>query len=143
MTAKQLEKRVKFWQKELKFLGLSHWRIDGVGIVDEVPDNPTSVACVQTAHLYDNFRMWFQSDYVAYADKDDLDETIIHELIHVAMRGIDRTYESVEDWMPKAAYNDYMNTVMLEREAFVERITRTLFQMYATTENGWRQREPR
>lgn len=143
ITARQLAKRVETWKKRLDYLGLEHWRIDSVGIVEEVPDAPNSVACVQTAHLYDNFRVWFQADYVENADEDDLDETIIHELVHVAMRGLDRTYEQVEDWMPKHTYTDFMVSVGLEREAFVERITRTIYKLHAGSENGWRQQQPR
>jgi len=143
MTVKQLAKRVEAWKDRLEFLGLGHWRIDGVGILDDIPDTENSVACVQTAHLYDNFRMFFRRDYIEESDEADIDETIIHELIHVAMRNLDRTYETVEEWMPRHTFADFMVTVGFEREAFVERLARTIYGLYCGGSNGWRQPQPR
>ena len=143
LTERQLEKRVKFWVKRLHHLGLGHWRLDEVCIVGEIPEEPGAVASVQTSHLYDNFRMLFRSDYIAQADGPGIDETIVHELIHVVMRNLDRTYETVEEWMPKHTYDDFMVNVVMEREAFVERMARALYSLVAEGDNGWAQRFPR
>lgn len=129
-TPIQLAKRVEKWQHRLAHLGISHFRINSVTIDDETPGGPHAQASVRVSENYDNATFWFKWDFINDCTERDLDETIIHEWLHVAMRDLDQALDSAETWMPKATYADWDERIDHEREGLVERLTRTLAEFW-------------
>lgn len=125
----KLAKRVEYWQKKMPLLGIAHWKIERVTTCDEMPDEG-SLAQVQCSEKYDSCRFWFWNDYLDRATPDDLDQTIIHEWVHVAMRDFDVALQAVEPWMPEATYEDFSYSTNLRREALVDRLARQLYDAY-------------
>lgn len=139
-----LAERVEAWQQKLWQLGVAHWRIKAVTLTDQVPrqavrgDSPP-VAGVIVSSDYDTVHFFFANDYLEeleegglYPDPDrELDETILHEWLHVAMRDFDEQLERVENWMPDATYGDFHDTLNHSREKLVDRLSRQLYSFYA------------
>lgn len=130
ITPINLAKRVERWQHRLAPLGISHFRITAVHLVEQTPGGSHAQASVHTPDHYDNAEFWFKWDFIDNCTADELDQTIIHEWLHVAMRDLDHSIEAVETWMPDQTYADFEETVDHEREGFVERLTRTIFKFY-------------
>lgn len=129
MTENQLQRRVEQWQSRLALLGVSQWRIESVEIVDETPGGPNADATVCTSSKYDSAYFYFARDFIETATPATLDETIIHEWLHVAMRDLDRTLDCVENWMPEQTHTDFDRTVDRAREALIERLARTIYAL--------------
>lgn len=126
----KLAKRVEFWRDRLIPLGLGHWRIDQVSIVDETPGGYRAKATVQPSHTYDSCIFWFTHDFLSEASKRDVDETILHEWVHVFMRDFDHAIESVETELSPAAESRWSDWVGHEREGVVDRIARSFYMLY-------------
>lgn len=124
----KLAKRIEAWQKRLEPLGVGHWRIDSVTV--EESDMATNDASVTPSWRYDSCRFWFRQDYVDNATDRDLDETIVHEWLHVAMRDLDSAIESAEEQFSPAAREVWETRMVHEREAFIEHLARTIVTMY-------------
>ena len=122
ITPIQLAKRVEKWQRALAYLGVGHVRIDRVTITDDMPQGSDANAAVWVANHYDRCTFFFRSEYLEEADARSLDETIVHEWVHVAMRDFDSALEVVEEWMPPGTFRDWSERVDHEREGFVERL---------------------
>jgi len=131
----KVAKRVEFWRDRLIPLGLGHWRIDQVSVVDEIPGRTTAKATVQPSHTYDSVIFWFAHGFVTEASLRDLDETIIHEWVHVFMRDFDQSIESVEYDLSTGARERWSDWVGHEREGVVDRLARTFYVLY-TAEKG-------
>lgn len=132
ITGPQLGRRVEKWGKRLSDLGVAHWRIEFVAMADELPgDEPTADACVQCSPTYDNCRFFFSHRFLERADAQELDETIIHEWLHVAMRNLDRVYETPEKYMPEATYADWTHRVFEEREHFIDSLSKALYTLHS------------
>ncbi len=129
-TPVQLAERVEEWQHRLALLGVGHFRITSVTIDDETPAGPHAQASAQMSTSYDNVRMWFKHDYIEVCGERDLDETIVHEWLHVAMRDFDSAIDAVEAWMPKQTYDAFEERVDHEREGVVDRVSRTIVAFY-------------
>lgn len=93
-------------------------------------------ACVQASPQYSNCRFFFNRTFLDAAGSDDLDETIIHEWLHVAMRDFDRALEVPERWMPDATYEQWTERVTEEREGFIDGLAKALLTLHL-------QRKPR
>lgn len=133
ITPIQLAKRVEKWGKTLATLSVAHFEFE-LSISNEKPDsagNKYPQASVLIDPQYDKAWFWFYEDYLDCCTEDQLDQTIIHEWLHVAMRDFDFTMDLVETWMPEATYDSWEQTVTHEREGLVERLATTLFQLYA------------
>ena len=126
----KVAKRVEFWRDRMIPLGLSHWRVDQVSVVDEIPGRSTAKATVQPSHSYDSVIFWFDHDFVVEASQRDLDETILHEWVHVLMRDFDQAIESVEFDLSTAGRERWSDWVNHEREGIVDRLARTLYVLY-------------
>jgi len=126
MTPKQLLRRVEKWQTVLEPLGLGHYRID-VKVEAETPAGPTAIAACEISEHYDNVTIHFTWDLIDEGDEQKIDETIIHELLHVVWRDMDVLVRSIEPWMPEATYEDFGSRVYHEREGIVERIARAIY----------------
>lgn len=126
-----LAERVEVWQHRLAVLGLGHWRIEGVTICDEVPGVNGSEAAVQPSFQYDSATFWFRADFVENAAEQVLDETIIHEWLHVAMRNLDQAMDSINDSLSPAAREVWQDRINFEREVLIDRLARQIYALHS------------
>lgn len=133
ITPINLAKRVERWQKRLGPLGVAHWRIESVTITDAVPGEPGALAAVQPSESYDSVRFYFDAEFIDNCNERDLDETILHEWIHVAMRDLDVVIHDVEETLPPAAADFWARSIHHAREGLVDRLAR---QIYASHDDG-------
>lgn len=126
MTEKQLTKRVQRWQDVLLPLGLAQWRIE-VKIVD-VPFGTmhNCDAAIQSADDYDHAIMHVKREALDRLSDRGLDEVVVHELMHVAMRDLDLAIHSVDDHLMPAVEDQWRMRVKHEREGLVERLALTI-----------------
>jgi hypothetical protein len=127
-----LAKRVEAWQKRLGPLGLQQKRIECVTLTDEVPDNDTAVAGVQPGGNYDSVRFFFAHEFLEETDDRGLDEVILHEWLHVAMRDLDRAIDAAAYELSAGARYQWNERVHHEREALVDRLARQIYALYTT-----------
>lgn len=125
----RLAERIEWWQHKLADLGISHWEIDRVSIVSDMPHGDAN-ASVQPADRYDSCMFWFWDEYLEDATADQVDKTIIHEWLHVAMRDLDVAIESAGTDLAYATRRVWDDRVFHEREAFVEHLARTLHALH-------------
>lgn len=130
ITPTQLAKRVEKWQQILAPLGIGHFSINCISLVDEVPGTPGSLAAVTTSQDYDYVRFYFNNEYLDEADAEDVDRTIVHEWLHVALRDLDHALRAVEKWMPEATYDDWDDRVTHEREGLIERLASLIVALH-------------
>lgn len=93
-TEAWVERRCKTWADRL---GLGHWTIT----VDwDQPTDEGKLATVYRSHDYDTARIILTSDWQKMT-RSDLDQTIVHELLHLNVRDLSRAHdyllEAVED----------------------------------------------
>lgn len=132
ITPIQLAKRIEKWQQRLQSLGVGHTRIECVSLVDQTPGGSDAKATVQPSREYDSAHFWFTHDFIKECTESELDETIVHEWVHVAMRDLDVAIEAdvVEDFLPKFAHEVWADRVDHEREGFVDKIAREIYRQY-------------
>lgn len=122
MTTAQLVKRVTFWQKKL---GLDHWDIE-VEVVESPHasgnSNLATAAC-WSSDTYDNAKIEIREDYAEW-ELEDLDQTIIHELMHIVTRDIDRTARLLREEIGASAWNLYSAVWDREIEGLVDRLAK-------------------
>jgi hypothetical protein len=126
----RLGKRIEFWQRRLEPLGVGHWRIDAVHIVDEPTPGREAAACVRPSAHYDHCEFWFKHDYIDNCSARDLDLTIIHEWVHVAMRSLDNAIEIADDMLGSVVEEVWNARIVHERENLVERISRQIYVLW-------------
>ena len=131
ITERQLRRRVEDWQKALAPLGVGHWRLAECSIVDDVAGASGSNAGVNPSGYYDTCWMQYDRKYVENADAQTLDETIIHEWLHVAWRDYQDTIESASTQMSPQAKFLWMDRVDHEAEGVIERLARVLYHFYS------------
>lgn len=128
-----LAERVELWQHRLAPLGVTHWRIERIVIGDadalgEASENANASAI--RSKSYDSVTFFFLSEYVEEATEKQLDETIVHEWLHVYGRDLDELHTRVETWMPEATYDDFKDNWHHLREGEVERMARLIVALY-------------
>lgn len=129
ITPIQLAKRVERWGKRLAPLGVAHFEFT-VTTCDEVPPDGSGQAAAWVSSDYDAVKFYFQNDYVEESSEDQLDQTIVHEWLHIAMRDFDNVTELVETWMPEATYTQWEQMLKHEREGVVDRIATLIVQLH-------------
>jgi hypothetical protein len=98
--------------------------------MDETPGGPHANATVQTDGNYDRLRMQFQYAYLEHCTEDELDQTIIHEWLHVAMRDFDHSIETIEDALSPGVCQQWADSVEHEREGLVDRLATALLLLH-------------
>ncbi len=132
ITPVQLAKRIELWGQRLSSLGVAHWTIERVTIADESPSgNERAKASVFVHEYYDSCDFFFRSDELERMDERELDETIIHEWLHVAMRDHDELLLHFETWLPSNTWGDMNALITREREGLVMRLAKTLYEFHA------------
>lgn len=129
MTQRELLKRVKFWQTTLVDLGLQHWRIEECLIVDETDHGPTAAASVGTSKQYASVWFKFRRSFLEEAPPERIDETIIHEWLHVFLRDLEEAKDGAETWFPAASWTDFYERYEHETEGVVEGLARVIARL--------------
>ena len=130
LTTTELAERIEAWQQRLAPLGIAHFRIDAVVTTDDVPGKPFSHAGVTVATDYDNCTFYFNCDYVDGASAKDLDETILHEWVHVAMRDLNNATNLAREWLPDATWTTFDENLDHHKETLTDRVARALYALY-------------
>lgn len=139
LTPEEIAERVEAWKKRLDLLGISHWRLDEVILVDdgEMPGGARAdaAAAVFIPDRYDRCRFYFNNAYLDDASSADIDQSIVHEWLHVAMRDFDQALGVVEGWMPDQTYSDWEDRVNHEREGLVDRLAWQIVAGFSNTKS--------
>lgn len=130
MTITQLRHRIEFWQKKLKPLGVDHWWIDRISIVQDPGGNPNSGAAVHTSNDYDRCSFEFAKETIETIDPRELDRTIIHEWLHVAMRDVDSAQRAAEAYLAPQTWEVLDDRFDHEKEGLVERLSFLIEQLH-------------
>lgn len=132
ITPINLAKRVEKWQRTLVELGIAHYRIEQVTITDIMPnaDHGDADASVMTSEKYDSYIIWFKDEFLERTTSRRLDETIVHELLHVWMRDLDESLSSVEDYMSSGAHAEWTERVDHAREGMIEGMARLIVRLH-------------
>jgi hypothetical protein len=137
ITPEQLGERIEAWQRSLESLGVGHFRIVSVTMTDEVPGWAESHAGVSVSEDYDRVTFFFDNNYVDGATEKQLDETILHEWVHVAMRNLNNATNLARPWMPEATWRTFDENLDHHKETLVDRVARQLYA-YARPESSQR-----
>lgn len=133
ITPIQLAKRVERWSKDLVELGLAHWRIEYICITDEMPTDADggarANASVNVSHLYDSYTLHFRDSFIEEADERELDEAIVHELLHVWMRDLDEAIDSASGFMTEQVRYENGERTTAARERMVENMARLIVRL--------------
>jgi hypothetical protein len=134
VTERQLRRRIEGWQKALWPLGLGHWQLDSLKIVEQADPGKSereAAASVGRAWHYDTFDLEFTRSALEEATPEDLDQTIIHELLHLVFRDHDRVFEQAESWVPPAGWESLTEMMEHEVEGIIDRMARTIYHVYS------------
>lgn len=93
LTQGNLERLVATWKPRL---GLDGWRI-AVEISADALEDSTSAAEVQPADYYRRARIIVAPDALERPHSTDLEELVVHELLHLATRDIRQTALELEE----------------------------------------------
>lgn len=130
----RLAKRVEKWTKTLVELGLAHWRIERICITDKMPHDGdgkgTANASILVASTYDSMHIYFRHSFLEEAAESRIDETIVHELLHAAMRDIDEAVNAADDYLSAASLSIWEKREDDARERFVENLARLIVRLH-------------
>lgn len=117
-----IEYILSVWQSRLN---LTHWTIK----VDWAtpPERPDGAdegdmlwADVVWGNSSDDATIRFHESYLGW-DRKQMNETVVHELIHLVNRDLQEGVESAEDVMPTSAFKVFRNRFEHEIEGVIER----------------------
>jgi hypothetical protein len=127
ITDVELAERIEEWQQRLELLGVAHFRIRAVTMTDDVPGWADSNAGVSVDVDYDTVTFYFDNRYVEGSTAKQLDETILHEWIHVSMRDLNNATNLAKSWMPEQTWSTFDENLDHHKETLVERLARQLY----------------
>lgn len=128
MSIEQLRKKITYWTEYLAPLGLSHFRITEISIVDMADED--AKATIEVSIHYDECVFRFDRAFIDTCGEHDLNQAIIHELLHACWRDLDMAMESAEHWMPPLSYEDFRDRERHEVEGLIDRISRTILMLH-------------
>jgi hypothetical protein len=130
ITQRQLKRRVQEWQEYLPLLGVAHWQIS-LEIVEAPDGNPGSNACVRPHEDYDYAHMEFRQAFLEEQDSwDEIDQVIIHEILHMVFRDFDNVHESIRLHLASPVAQVWYNQVNHELENMIERLAQAMWALY-------------
>lgn len=135
MTAKQLQARVRYWQRKLPLLGLTHWRIAAsvVDDIDPVADDSvlglSPVALADADTFYDNAEIEIKRSALE-RPQQHLDELIVHELLHVVDRDRDNAENSILEYLSGVAREAEECRLRAGREKSIDRVARQIVALH-------------
>jgi hypothetical protein len=125
-----LRERVQFWAATLGPLGVGHFTITNVSIVDEPDPNEEAKASIELSGHYDECEFRFARSFVENCSRQELDQSIVHEWLHAAWRDHDMIFEVLEKRLSPSAYDDFMLRQVHETEGIIDRVSRTIIALY-------------
>lgn len=132
--AVQLAKRVEAWQKRLGMLGLAQYDIDRVSTTDAPGSNEYSAACVTPSANYDRAVFEFRNDIVDWAYDNEnfeyLDQTIIHEWLHVVFQSQQNAIELVHNKLAPDVAEVWDEQLTHELERLIDRLARQIYAAF-------------
>lgn len=133
-SALRLARRVEKWAKIMVELGLAHWRIEQITLTDEMPNDGdgkgSANASIYVASTYDSMHIYFRNSFLEEASDRKIDETIVHELVHAAMRDIDEAINAADDFFSAASLDIWHERVDDARERLVENLARLIVRLH-------------
>lgn len=130
----RLAKRVEKWTKVIVELGLAHWRIECITLTDEMPNDGdgkgSANASIFVASTYDSMHIYFRNSFLEEATWRQIDEVIVHELLHAAMRDIDEAINAADDYLSAASLSIWSERVDDARERFIENLARLIVRLH-------------
>lgn len=123
--------RVRLWQQRLAPLGVAQWRIEKIIIGGTAPSGSEDAhASAGVSSSYESVRFFFDDTFIAGCSRNELDETIVHEWLHVFGRDLDEVRERVKRWMPEMTFEDYTDTYTHAREGEIDRLARFIVYLF-------------
>jgi hypothetical protein len=120
-----LAKRVKFWAKRLEPLGLRHWQIE-VECLPEVDEETNKGAEVRVSRHYDSATIIFAGNKLDAMTDHEVDEVIVHELLHIVFRDLEEAHDSVKGELHPWIRDSWSERIEHETEGIVEKLARAL-----------------
>lgn len=127
MTRAEFEARVNYWRIRLGHTGLTHWRFDFDYDDDALEDRNgrEADASVGVHETYDTAH-WHVRPATLGMDPLTVDETIVHELLHVAMRNLNSVEHDILAEVGGRSMIILSERLEVEIESFVERLARAI-----------------
>ena len=124
MTRPQIDKLVAKWQRRLK---LDHWDIK----VDwSKPAKDESFATTWRMNSYDRAEIYFDPAFTTW-DAVFTEKTIVHELLHLVTRDLDRVLGDVDGMIHPEAFRAVDKRYEHEIEGVVDRLAAILVEVAA------------
>lgn len=79
---------------------------------------------------YDLAHFYFNNSFIENTTASELDETILHEWVHVAFRDYDNAVKLSKPWFPDAAWETFDRNIDHHKETIVDRMAKTLYAFY-------------
>lgn len=140
MTAKQLESLVRLWQERL---GLGGWRL----VVEvETPDGGNAATASPTRYS-DEARLRFAPWLLGKAERpaevlpahdDEVEVVVVHELLHLALRDLDRGHEIIEGHLHRDVEAVFLAGQNAALERSIERLSLALVRSWPTSVDAQR-----
>lgn len=122
MTRKQLERIVDDWQHRL---GLERWVITIQW--DVRPETDGALAEVKPHDTYDQAKLRFWPDYPQWS-AEWATKIVIHELLHILHRDLDRAVEAAITDLPAGAFGQADARYEAALETFIDRVAHRLYE---------------
>lgn len=125
MTLKEITARVNYWRERLGPLGIAHYQM--VVRWNEVPHGQKdSIAAVMCEEDYDIFALEISRSWVNEHTPREVDEVIVHELMHVVMHDVDFAVDQLEQFVPPEAWSMWESNYIHFVESMVRRLSTTI-----------------
>lgn len=131
LSGDELVERVEKWQRVLAPLGLSHFRVEQIVVGEATPAGSDCNATSGLPQHYDSIHFWFTESFLEETDERRLDEVIIHEWLHAALRDLDEATDAAHRWMPEAVAKDYDERIEHEQEGLIDRFARLVYALHS------------
>ena len=130
MTQAKIRELVRIWQKRLK---LDRQAVTLI-FVDECPYEGDELCLAETKpnKNYDRARIWFYLDQLEKYDDDEVEVTVIHELLHVAHKGIEKCIGLLDNVLTNDSLAVYEAAFDMHNERFIDRLAWALFDLVHT-----------
>lgn len=120
-----IQDRVDYWRDACEPLGLGHWRVK-VKIVENPDGSRSANAAVKISAQYDSAEIEFAEEALETLDDDEIDEAIVHELMHIVFRDFWGLLTDQEGAFSAGAWNLYMERLEHETEGVIDRTARAI-----------------
>jgi ribosomal protein S9 len=129
VTRRQFEKRVRWWTRQLRELGLEHWDLHF-----EYPqaDEDVQSTSGRDAQATCSVSMHYDTAYIEVAPstlglpQHDIDKIIVHELLHVLMRDLTKVHNEMRYLIGGQVGQALDTSLEHEVEGVVERLARAI-----------------